>query len=164
MPKTSHHALLKLTCELNCHSPQFLNWVTEFETPSHFLFGLYKIIISFVDEKIGYIIELPSHTCSESRPEFWTNQSWLGREERWEDGKGFSWRANTLLCVLVPVCYEFSCLSLSCNAISLAYVEFGASWVLDTGEHFAFSLGAWVKSVVLMETVARAPRFTFFCW
>lgn len=51
---------------------------------SHSLFGLYKIIISSVAEKIGYIIELPSHTRSE-----W--QSWvlnptqhpLGREKRW---------------------------------------------------------------------------------
>lgn len=51
---------------------------------SHFLFGLYKIISSSVAEKIGYIIELPSHTLSE-----W--QSWvlnpaqhpLGREKRW---------------------------------------------------------------------------------
>lgn len=49
---------------------------------SHLLFGLYKIIISSVAGKIGYIIELPSRTCSRvAKLSFEPYSAPLGREE-----------------------------------------------------------------------------------
>lgn len=133
-PETSYCDLLQLTCELICRNLQFLMESLNLNL-SHFLFGLYKIIISSVAEKIGYIIELPSHTLSE-----W--QSWvlnpaqhpLGREKRWgEDGRACSQRAKTLVCSLVPLCYD----SAACRSPMLLVLH-SETWIQESS--FGFSL------------------------
>lgn len=152
-PETSYCDLLQLTCELTCRSLQFLMESLNLNL-SHSLFGLYKIIISSVAEKIGYIIELPSHTRSE-----W--QSWvlnptqhpLGREKRWGGWESVLTKSQdlglqsgpTLLLIQLPV-------TLLCCFRKLGHRRaFCGSVCCPSGDHSC-------------ATYAFPDLFTFFYW
>lgn len=137
---------------MNCRSPRFLYWVTEFEIPSYILLGLCKVMIWLVNENIGYIWEFSSHMLKVAgasfEPASRASVRVRGRKERW--GGRSSQRASTSVWSL-----DLLCLSLFC--VGQSYLNSWVPWILYTEVHFVVPLGA------MMVTIVGSTMHLSFC-